>query len=68
MNHDQTRRELCPAYLKACGKCGKLSHFAAKCRSKKNAGNCDNNARKFVRAVDDDSEPEVFYAAIMNYC
>ena len=44
MNHDQTKREMCPAYHKTCGKCGKLSHFAAKCRSKKNADNRDNNA------------------------
>ena len=60
--HDRTKRELCPAYLKMCWKCGKLSHFAVKCRSKKKDGK-DSDARKLVRAVDNpDSDSEVFYA------
>ena len=57
--HDATKKELCPAHGKACRKCGKLNHFAAKCRSKKK----DNSPRKAVRAVDnDESEPEVYNA------
>ena len=42
-------------------KCGKLSHFAAKCRSKKR----DNNPTS-VRAVNSDSEPKVFYADVIS--
>lgn len=57
--HDATKKELCPAHGKACRKCGKLNHFAAKCRSKKK----DNSPRKAVGAVDnDESEPEVYNA------
>ena len=53
--HDITRKEQCPAYLKECRKCGKLSHFSAKCRS--------SNKKQIapqIRAVDDESESEVF--------
>lgn len=32
--HDLQKRELCPAYGKACRKCHKMNHFAAKCRSR----------------------------------
>jgi len=46
---------------KKCLKCGKLSHFAAKCRSKKR----DNNSTS-VRAVNSDSEPEVFHADVIS--
>ena len=61
--HDHAKKEQCPAFGKTCLKCGKLSHFAAKCRSKKR----DNNTRTFVRAVDDDvSESEVFYADMIS--
>ena len=28
--HDYTKKELCPAYLKTCLKCGKLSYFAVR--------------------------------------
>ena len=60
--HDYTKKELCPAYLKTCLKCGKLSHFAAKCRSKRKDTK-DNDHRKSIRAVDNpDSDSEVFYA------
>ena len=60
--HDRTKRELCPAYLKKCRKCGKLSYFAVKCRSKKKKCK-DSDTRKFVPAVDNqDSDSEVFYA------
>ena len=56
------KRELCPAYLKTCRKCAKLSHFVVKCRSKKKDGK-DSDTRKLVRAVDNpDSDSEVFYA------
>ena len=44
-----------------CLKCGKLSHFAAKCRSKKR-----DNTTTSVRAVNSDSEPEVFYADVIS--
>ena len=40
--HDQTKRERCPAYGKTCLKCGKVSHFASKCRSKKRDPKSDN--------------------------
>ena len=30
--HDTRHRESCPAFGKACRKCGKRNHFAAKCR------------------------------------
>jgi len=33
--HNRSKKELCSAFGKKCLKCGKLSHFAAKCRSKK---------------------------------
>ena len=55
--HNRSRKELCPAFGKKCLKCGKPSHFAAKCPSKKR----DNNASS-VRAVNSDSDQEVFYA------
>ena len=58
--HNRSKKELCPAFGKKCLKCGKLSHFAAKCRSKKG----DNS--KSVRAVKSDSEPEVFYADMIS--
>ena len=46
----------------SCRKCGKLSHFAVRCHSKKKEGK-DSDARKFVRAVNNpDSDSEVFYA------
>jgi len=32
--HDLQKRELCPAYGKACRRCHKMNHFAAKCRSR----------------------------------
>ena len=63
--HDYTKKELCPAYLKTCLKCGKLSHFRAKCRSKRKdtKDTKDNGHRKSIRAVDNpDSDSEVFYA------
>ena len=60
--HDRIKRELCPAYLKTCRKCGKLSYFAVKCCSKKKEGK-DSDTCKFVRAVDNqDSDSEEFYA------
>ena len=52
--HDVTRKEQCPAYLKECRKCGKLSHFSAKCRSNK------KQIAPKIRAVDDESDGEVF--------
>ena len=59
--HNRSKKELCPAFGKKCLKCSKLSHFAAKCRSKKG----DNNS-KSVRAVKSDSEPGVFYADMIS--
>ena len=57
--HDQTRRELCPAYGKTCLKC-------SKCRSKKRDLKDDNKDIR-VRTVDsDNSESEVFYAEIIS--
>lgn len=58
---NRSKKELCPAFGKKCLKCGKLSDFAAKCRSKKQ----DNNSTS-VRAVNSDSEPEVFYANVIS--
>lgn len=50
--HDRTRGELCPAYLKTCLKWGNQSHFAViSCRGKRKEGK-DSDARKFVRAVE----------------
>lgn len=57
--HDQTRRELCPAYGKTCLKC-------SKCRSKKRDPKDDNKDIP-VRTVDsDNSESEVFYAEMIS--
>ena len=42
--HDMSRKENCPAHLKECRKCGKLSHFARKCRSSKR----DNRVKAIV--------------------
>ena len=57
--HDQTRRELCPAYGKTCLKC-------SKCRSKKRDLKDDNKDIR-VRTFDsDNSESEVFYAEIIS--
>ena len=64
--HDQTKRERCPAYGKTCLKCGKVSHFASKCRSKKRDPKSDNKDIP-VRTVDsDNSESEVFYAEMIS--
>ena len=48
--HDNRRRELCPAFGKTCRKCQKRNHFAIKCRSQR------GNSR--VRAVDEREEQE----------
>jgi len=58
-NH--SKKEPCPAFGKKFLKCGKLSHLAAKCRSKKR----DNNSTS-VRAVNSDSKPEVFHADMIS--
>ena len=52
--HDTSRRENCPAYMKECRQCGKLSHWARKCRSSKHSSG--------VKAVkeEDLSEEECF--------
>ena len=64
--HDQTKRERCPAYGKTCLKCGKVSHLASKCRSKKRDPKSDNKDIP-VRTVDsDNSESEVFYAEMIS--
>ena len=66
--HNNTKKELCPAYLKTCLKCGKLSHFASKCRSKRKDTK-DNDHCKSIRAVDNpDSDSEVFYATNIPAC
>ena len=61
--HNRSKKELWPVFNKKCLKCGNLSHFAAKCRSKKR----DNNSTS-VRAVNNDSELEVFYADVFPAC
>ena len=38
--HDLQMRELCPAYGKACHKCHKINHFAAKCHSRSSPSVC----------------------------
>ena len=59
--HDCTKRELCPAYLKTCRKCGKLSYLRSNVAARKKKAKIAT--RKFVRAVDNqDSDSEVFYA------
>ena len=60
--HDQTKRERCPAYGKTCLKCGKVSHFASKCRSKKRDPKSDNKDIP----VSDNSESELFYAEMIS--
>ena len=51
--HDQQRRELCPAYGKACNRCSKLNHFAVKCRS----GKPKNRQVQVVDRYDDEVFP-----------
>ncbi len=55
--HDITKKELCSAFGKACSNCGKLNHFAAKCRS-----SISKNAQHKVQAVDHEQE-EVFHVS-----
>ena len=55
-HHDMSKKENCPAYLKACRKCGKLSHWARKCRSSQ----LERDSRVKAVKVEDSSEDECF--------
>ena len=63
--HTTRRRESCPAYRRACSKCGKYNHFAAMCRSRR-AWADRNKSRQTVRAVDheetEDTECDEIYS------
>ena len=48
--HDNRRRDLCPAFGKTCRKCQKRNHFAIKCRSQQGSSG--------ARAVDENEEEE----------
>ena len=48
--HGRQPKELCPAFGKSCDLCGKLNHFANKCRQKRSG-----STRNSVRAI---GEPE----------
>ena len=53
--HDFKRRENCLAYGKTCNSCGKMNHFAAVCRGKRNKA----EHQKSVRCVNDPDSDEL---------
>ena len=49
--HGRQPKELCPAFGKSCDLCGKLNHFANKCRQKRSG-----STRNSVRAIGEPDE------------
>ena len=54
--HEFHKKELCPAYGKACNKCNKMNHFAAKCRSPKSVQTVDEEVFQTQSVEHDESQ------------
>lgn len=58
------RQTRCPAFGKACSKCGELGHFGKVCRQKKESSNKESVEAQAIFGVDDSSDDNVEIYAV----
>ena len=58
------RQTRCPAFGKACSKCGELGHFGKVCRQKKESSNKESVEAQAIFGVDDTSDDNVEIYAV----